>query len=372
MNKFRKEEIEIDLIDLDPNNPRIPASLHGKNEEEIIEHLIDTASIIELIDSIGENDFFPGEPIILVENGDRYTVVEGNRRVTALKLLQKPDKATILTKKIQKAVDNAEHKPKRVESLIANNRDDIYKFLGFRHITGVKNWNALEKARYLFSLNEKLILKKPDITKKELYLELARAIGSKSPNVARSLAAYNLYLDIEEHNFYKIKDLNDTTLHFVNISDSLTKKNLRDFLGVDLDEDSPTENLNSKNLKEWTHWLFEKNDQFKTRVKGKSDQLTMLSEIIGNPKALIAFRDGKLLEDAALLTEHIDNIFNTSVSKSLTFIKEAQALATSMGIDGFYTTLTDDLKEIVEQCNSIKRTHKAKEEESEGSEFELQ
>lgn len=372
MNKFRKDEIDLNLIDLDPNNPRIPASLHGKNEQDIIEHLIDTASIIELIDSIGENDFFPGEPIILVKNGSRHTVIEGNRRVTALKLLQDPSKATILTKKIEEAVGNAKYKPKKVESLIANNVDDVYNFLGFKHITGVKHWNALEKARYLFRLKENLILAKKDIKNKELYLELARAIGSKSPNVARSLAAYNLYLEIEENSFYKIKDLNDTTFHFVNISDSLSRKNLKDFLGVDLDKENPTENLNSESLKEWTHWLFEKNDQLKTRVKGKSDQLTMLSEVVGNPKALVAFRDGKSLEDAALLTEHIDNIFNKSVKKSLTFIKEAQVLATSMGIEGFYMTLNDDLKEIVEQCNAIKRTHKAKEEESKGSEFELQ
>lgn len=81
MNDFKLDTINISKIQLDSENPRIPKSLHGQNEEAILKYMIDNASVIELINSIGENSFFPGEPIILVNNtDDTYKVIEGNRR----------------------------------------------------------------------------------------------------------------------------------------------------------------------------------------------------------------------------------------------------------------------------------------------------
>jgi hypothetical protein len=40
--------------------------------------------------AIGQHDFFIGEALLVVKNGDNFTVVEGNRRLTSLKLLSNP------------------------------------------------------------------------------------------------------------------------------------------------------------------------------------------------------------------------------------------------------------------------------------------
>jgi len=139
MTDFQLNEIPLDLIFLDPKNPRIPKSLHDQNEHEILKYMIENASLIELIHSIGENSFFPGEPIILVKEGEKYKVIEGNRRVSALKLISNPSLAKGLSYKVIEAATNADNKPTMIPSIVADDEKDVHKFLGFRHITGVKN-----------------------------------------------------------------------------------------------------------------------------------------------------------------------------------------------------------------------------------------
>lgn len=39
--------------------------------------------------------------------------------------------------------------PSVAPCIIYDNEADIIDYLGYRHITGVKDWGALEKARYL-------------------------------------------------------------------------------------------------------------------------------------------------------------------------------------------------------------------------------
>lgn len=352
MYDFNLDEIELELIFLDPENPRIPKSLHGQSEIDILKYMVENASVIELINSIGENSFFPGEPIILVEESGKYKVVEGNRRVSALKLLQDPALAKSLSRKTHEAVLQAECRPTKIPSLIANNEKDVHKFLGFRHITGVKNWNALEKARYLHRLQGEILGDKPDIHLQDLYYELAKSIGSRSDYVRRVLTAYTLYLIIEENNFFNINGLDDTTFYFVNLSDSLNRTNIANFLGVNYDNDKPIDNIKLAEIQEWTKWLYEKNSQFKTRVKGTSSQLSMLNDIVVNPVALQAFRDGKTLEEAIFLTQHIENIFNDSIKKGLYYLQEADNMVHKM--DAFYENIDDDLKEIVTLCRKIK------------------
>jgi hypothetical protein len=64
---------------------------------------------------------------------------------------------------------------------------------------------------------------------------------------------------------------------------------LRNFIGIDFDLSEPLKNLSKENLKKWTHWLFEKNDQNRTRLIGSSSDLTDLNTILGNKDALLAF-----------------------------------------------------------------------------------
>ena len=98
--------------------------------------------------SIGENGFFPGEAIVVTPANGKYTVLEGNRRLAALKLLQDPDLAGN-RRSITRASEDSKNKPTDIPAYIVNSRDDALQYLGFRHISGVQRWDPLAKARYL-------------------------------------------------------------------------------------------------------------------------------------------------------------------------------------------------------------------------------
>jgi ParB-like chromosome segregation protein Spo0J len=99
------EFIPLEKLKLDNKNPRLPSNFNNKSENDIIEWMLEDESIIELMLAIGQHDFFVGEALLVVKNGDGFTVVEGNRRLTSLKLLSNPSLATIRVNKVKQVLE---------------------------------------------------------------------------------------------------------------------------------------------------------------------------------------------------------------------------------------------------------------------------
>lgn len=157
--------------------------------------------------SIEENGFFPGEAIVVTPNNSKYTVIEVNRRLAALRLLREP--TLVKTSGIERAVQEATYKPTEVPVYVVPSRDATLQYLGFRHISGVQRWDPLAKARYLESLFEK-VQGEPQ----RRYIAVAREIGSTNTTVRRNLDALAAYRVIEQRSFYDIADIKEETFQF--------------------------------------------------------------------------------------------------------------------------------------------------------------
>ena len=361
--------VNINNINLDLENPRVPLSIRnaekGKTQEQInsdiLEYLIKTGSLTELMLSIGENGFFAGEALLLIpdeNNDDKYIVVEGNRRVTALKLLHDPSLATISKNKILEASNSAKKSTDEltmIPSIIFSERKDILKYLGYRHITGIKDWKALEKARYMYTMYQHL--KDNGSIEENIHKEIAKAIGSNRPYVKRILQAYNLYLFIEQQDFFNIEGLDDQKFHFVNLSDSLHKPNVAKFLLEDNEDiDTP---FNKKHLQEWTQWLFKESASGKTKLKGTSSDLKDLNQVLGNSKALEKFRNNDVtLSEAVFLSEDAEHILRISLEEALKHINEIDRVI----IDVDFSKLPDfdekllELRRTAQKINTYKQS----------------
>lgn len=352
----RKPVFEIiDLVNLKPDsdNPRMPKSFHGKSDEEIINYLLLESSLVELMQAIGENDFFLGEQLLVVQDpkDDKYVVIEGNRRLTAVRLLNDPSLAKVQTKKVTKVFNETRYKPDSIPCLVFSTKDEILKYLGYRHITGIQTWKLLEKARYLKGLQDKLFPKdKLDLASRKI----AKMIGSRMDYVRRLLVGFDIYKFIEDESFFLIPNLNDTTFHFNYIADSLNHSKITKFLGIDFNLPTPNKNQNAAHVREWAEWLFEKNKQNQTRLKGKSDDLSKLNKILGNTKALDSFRSGVSLLKSYQLTGDLDNIFYSSLQKSLESLEQADDVVHR--VNTFHSNSIDDLRSIAKLARKIKNT----------------
>lgn len=318
--------INLDLLVLDSHNPRLPKSKHGSSEQEILKYMLIDSSLIELMLAIGENDFFPGEQLLVVPVAeDTYKVVEGNRRLSALKILNNPALAEVHTSKIEKVLAETTFRPTEIPCLVFDSESEIHNYLGYRHITGIKEWKLLEKARYLYGLK---IEKFSDLSLNEAAREIAKMIGSKTPYVKRVLVGFEVYKIIEDEDFFQITDLNDTTFYFNYIADSLNKSNIAAILlGVNLDASDPLAAINIDNLRIWAEWLFQRNKEGKTRIIGDSYDLRDLNTILGHTEAKVAFMDsGYSLERALELTNPSDNQFVSFIRKSVDSLMEADRI----------------------------------------------
>jgi hypothetical protein len=100
----------------------------------------------------------PGEPVWVTKdtkNRGQYLVLEGNRRVTALKLMENPALAdgTIVEKHFRNLSKLYQKKPVReLEALVFASREEAQPWIRRRHMTaasgvGLQRWGTLAKGR---------------------------------------------------------------------------------------------------------------------------------------------------------------------------------------------------------------------------------
>ena len=290
--------VKIEDLRLDnKENPRLPNKLVGATDQEIAKYMVLKGNVLALMESIGEKGFFPGEPLLVTKENDRdgFVVVEGNRRLTAVLLLRNPNLCNVKRATLRDAVKAAHKKniPAKLPVIVYSYRDEILDYLGYRHITGIKEWGPLSKAKYL----RKLYKRSNAATPNEKCRELARIIGSRSDYVRKLLCGLKVYDEINDSGILG-DDLEDVS--FSLITTALGYTNIQEFIGLESGEEIAADSLIQENLEEFTVWLF-KEKEGTTRL-GESRNLGMLSEVVGNPEALEEFRNGTPLEDAYFIS----------------------------------------------------------------------
>lgn len=154
------ERIEIPTlsIDLDVENPRFFRTCTSQND--VIDILLHGKfDIVKLGKSIASLGFTPLDNIIVYHdaNSRNYVVLEGNRRITALKLLLNPNLAKV--KSVEKCFiqlsDGLSVNQKKdflqIEVIVAPSRRAADKLLLNRHTTTpIKSWSPIMQAQFVY------------------------------------------------------------------------------------------------------------------------------------------------------------------------------------------------------------------------------
>ena len=83
-------------------------------------------------------------------------------------------------------------------------------------------------------------------------------------------------------------------------------------MNIDFNSEKPLENLNKEHFIELTKWLYERDEEGKSKVI-ENRNIKVLNSVIKNPIALAAFRKDTTINEAYLLTEGPDKIFEKSI-----------------------------------------------------------
>lgn len=296
---MKSEKILVSQLDFDPENPRFLGA--ETSDEAAIKRMMEQENLDELVGSIGNQGFFPGEPLLVARHPvdpGRYIVVEGNRRLAALRALSGTIPKNQLTNSITQLVNQAQNKPTEVDCFVFEKRTEILKYLGFRHISGPKRWDPLAKARYLSDLIRSFY---SNLKLDEQLKAVARDIGSRHDYVAQLLTALALYDRARSKNFYDLQRVDEPDVKFSLLSTALSYSNIVTFLNLEGRGEVDINAINDNHAKELFSWMFAQ-DQSGVTVLGESRELKRLAAIVSSPRAITELRKTQSLEKAYMFT----------------------------------------------------------------------
>lgn len=343
------EHLDIGLIDFDPNNPRLPTDIDGNELSEVMKFMITSENLEDLVKSIGLQGYFSGEPLLIVPNENvvgRYIAVEGNRRLAALKILtgaKPPRKASTFAAILEEVTRVFETVP----CMIYERREDVLGYLGYRHITGIQEWDHLAKARYLKQLYQEVISEPPANVnpndKRDVYRYLAKKIGSKAHVVANLMNGIDVIDFADNNNILTKLDKDPAKIGFSLLTTALSYEPIRNYVfnleeGTDRYDDIVSiERLDQNRIENILYWLY--GDADNTAVIADSREIATLNKVLQNENAteyLISHRGDKtnLLQSAFTLsggmmegfdsylqavTENLELMHDLAISYSLNF-----------------------------------------------------
>lgn len=289
----KSDFISVAKLDFDPHNPRFSTEIAGGPEGELVERFIRDERLLEVLNSIADQGYFAGEPLLVVQSAgtDRFHVIEGNRRLAALKLLNGLVDVPPGRSSIEEACEQARNKPSEVPCLIFDNDEQILRYLGFRHITGIKSWSSLQKARYIKKLRDRFYTQ---MELKQQTTALAREIGSRADYVAQMLTALNLYDRAERVNFYGVQGLNPQEIEFSVLTTAISYSNIAEYVGLKSRQDVVGDGVKDEELKNLLSWMFVARSNQKP-VLGDSRNLKQLAAVVESTAAIsVLMKDGNL------------------------------------------------------------------------------
>lgn len=176
---MRAENLRLDDLLLDPNNYRLQDEEGFRPTAEDRYHLeqvqrttllrLRETGLKELHDSIIANGFLPIERIVVVpyshgEGEHRYLVIEGNRRVAALKQIAEELSGGVDIPRAVEAVLEG------VPCLVADEegQDPYFRetLMGIRHVGGIKQWGGYQRAKLIADLRDGHGLEAPEVAAK--------------------------------------------------------------------------------------------------------------------------------------------------------------------------------------------------------------
>lgn len=146
---------------LDERNPRFPEQVSGQ-DEAVTAMLVDAApKLVNLAQDVAnEGSLNPTELPVVVEEDGELVVVEGNRRLAALKLLRNPDLATAASEQLGtalvkrfKTLQQIGVGPDSIDVFQAESREAARHWIELRHTgendgVGVLGWQAWQTNNY--------------------------------------------------------------------------------------------------------------------------------------------------------------------------------------------------------------------------------
>lgn len=360
--------IKFENLLLDPENPRLPQTVQGKSQKEIIYALYKFFDTEELAYSMVENGYFDEEPLVAVpenlptefeqlsyeelkQNKDyndlinnpstKFIVLEGNRRLSTIKLLlddilRNDLKIKTFPTPTAEIIDDLKSLP----VIIYPKRSEVLPYLGVRHISGIKKWEPYAKARYVANM----------VKQGFTIDDIQKQVGDRSNSARKIYLSYQLIETMKDE--YDTDTTKAENL-FSYLLLAIGQGGVKEFIGldkklqnVDLDNPIPSDKLD--NLKNLFSWMFGEEDKMPV-IQESRDITAKLAPVLRKDHAVQILKETRDLDDAYDMSDGEEELLKRNLSKANRLLSNSLALFN----DNNKQFVVDDIIKIKETIDKI-------------------
>jgi hypothetical protein len=284
------ESLDVDRLLLDAENPRLPPGLrHTSDQTALAVNMAEIFDALEIARSIARFGFYPWEVLVVIPKGKKFVVVEGNRRLTAIRGL--------LDESLREQFDDPDawrevligagrEIPESVPCVVVEGREQATPALGYRHISGIKPWEPQMQARFVAALVDR---------DGRTFSEVAELTGQTKQWVQETYSTFRVFETAEHIGV----DTEPVAEAYSLLTVAMSTPQLRDHIGatraVQEGEDA-IEDPDKDRISELFEWVFGSTSA--EPVASESREIRNLARVIGKPAGLDAIRAGLSLEEA--------------------------------------------------------------------------
>jgi hypothetical protein len=322
------ERIDVSELSLDAKNPRFADVGEGDVQEQLVELLWREFAVDEVAMSIAANGFYDYEPLLAARERNKLVVVEGNRRLAAVLLLLDPKLrrrvgATELPQLSARERRELETLPVRIQS-----RDEIWEYVGFKHVNGPQAWQSYSKAKYIAWVHNELNVPLDDV---------ARRIGDRHATVRRLYRALMVIEQAREQGVYSIEDRTKKHFSFSHLYTGLDYAGVQSHLGLAQDRGfrpNPIPKAKTKALGELLTWLYgSKSRNVEPVIRSQNPDLRNLDEVLQSKDGVAALRQRLPLAISLNLAKGDERILREALIAAKQNLQEARG-AVLLGYHG--------------------------------------
>jgi hypothetical protein len=350
-------KVNIDWLKLDGKNPRLAGINAHPTEESIIAQLYRGEELGELLQSIAANGYLDIEPLVVwLDPADqKFTVLEGNRRLAAIWLFCKPALVDAIVRSERLKIGVPEISPE-IKATLAEisvyrvpDRDAARSFIGFKHINGAAKWESYAKAKFAAEW-----YKSGNVSLEEI----SERIGDKHDTIKRMVAAIYVLEQAERQNVFSLSDRKITKFNFSHLYTALSRTTYMAYLGLETawsrydprPDPVPADKLDR--LREVLVWIYGSKDGDKEPViQSQNPDIKNLGETLASAEGLHILRAGGTLAEAHASTRPAGETFSAALIRSRSMLREA---ASSLrGYDGRDQSLLNIAEDVSETAQII-------------------
>lgn len=349
-------EISASDLHFDRSNPRLAeyGITASATDDEILKTLWDAMDVRELVQSMAASGFFSHEALIVAFEKGKNIVIEGNRRLAAVKVLLSDQIAKkngwelpTITPQVRKSLEKL--------PVILSDRKEAWRFLGFKHVNGPAKWSSFAKAKYVADVHN--LYKIP-------LANIAEQIGDQHRTVQRLFRGLMVLEQANRAKVYNSEDRFRQRLAFSHLYTGLDYDGISSFINLkpeDEETENPVPKEKIKELGELCLWLYgSKKDKIPPVIETQNPDLRRLNAVLNNREAIAALRAGKELVKAFEISRPPEAVFEEALIAAKRELTTARAHLTTgydksdelLKIAGSVANMADDIYDEMERKRS--------------------